>query len=343
MMDKYGEKFLSFLTNVEGFSLEEIKRDSIGDSLWIAIRDFPEGNYAVIITDMDNEDRDCIDGMNYLIKLGKSYNFHEIILTEHDNCNPKKDNINKAIINKRKNKILYTDKENENLAHIAIQSNGKQKPTRGLAPLSTSLVTFTIIAINIIMYIISGILSGNLFTIDSYVLLELGAKYSPLIDQGEVWRLVTCTFLHGNFFHILFNMYSLYVIGTQIEVAYGKVKYLIIYFISGIGASYLSYQLAYDTLSIGASGAIFGLLGALLIFVIEKRNGVKNGAIANLILVIGINLYIGLTSTGIDNYAHVGGLVCGMVLAMISNIITGIIAKPFNGKGKNKKRNKLTS
>lgn len=333
-MDKYGQKFITYLTNVEGFSLEEIKRDSIGDSLWIAIREFSEGNYAVIITDIDNEDRDCIDGMNFLNKQGKAYNFHEIILTEYDHCDPKKDNINKAIINKNKNKILYTDKESENLAHIAVGANGKKKPTRGLAPLDTSLITFTIMTINIVMYIISGILSENLLNINSYVLLELGGKWSPSIDQGEIWRLLTCTFLHGNIFHILFNMYSLYVIGTQIEAAYGKVKYLIIYLISGIGASYLSYQLSYDTLSIGASGAIFGLLGALLIFVIEKRNGVKKGAIANLILVIGINLYIGLTSKGIDNYAHVGGLVCGMLLAMVINIISSIIGTIYHKKSK---------
>lgn len=195
---------------------------------------------------------------------------------------------------------------------------------------SVPVVTVLLILANIIMYLISAYKAGNIFDIDTYTLYTLGAKYGPAIAVGQTWRLFTCMFLHANALHILFNMYSLYFVGTQVEEIYGKPSYIIIYLFSGIGASYLSYRLSYSTVSVGASGAIFGLLGAMLIFILFKRNRIRKGALSNLLVVIALNLYIGFTSSGIDNFAHIGGLVTGIILSLLANLISKIKGGFYN-------------
>lgn len=115
-------------------------------------------------------------------------------------------------------------------------------------------------------------------------------------------------------------MYSLYVTGSQVELIYGKWKYIIIYFTSAIGSSFLSYLFAPRSLSVGASGAIFGVFGALLVFAIKEKNKLSKGTIGNLLAVIGLNLYIGLTIPNIDNYGHIGGLITGIVISLILSI-----------------------
>jgi rhomboid protease GluP len=112
-------------------------------------------------------------------------------------------------------------------------------------------------------------------------------------------------------------MYSLYILGSQLEPIFSKVKYIILYIISGLAASILSNILLPETVSIGASGAIFGLLGALLVFVIKNKDKINKGALSNLVMVIGINLFIGATTPSIDNYAHVGGLVMGILIGIM--------------------------
>lgn len=160
-------------------------------------------------------------------------------------------------------------------------------------------------------------LSKSIVDIDSMTLLEMGAKYNPLISRGEVWRLFTAAFLHGGILHLACNMYSLYAVGTQVERIYGKVKYIIIYILSALGASVLSYLLAPRSLSVGASGAIFGVLGAILVFVIKEKNKLSKGALGNILSVIALNLYIGFTIPNIDNYAHIGGLIVGIIISII--------------------------
>ena len=135
-----------------------------------------------------------------------------------------------------------------------------------------SLVTYILICINILIFIITAFLSKNIYNIDLYTLIALGAKVNELINNGQVWRLLTCAFLHGGLAHIAFNMYSLKIIGSEVEYVYGKVKYIGIYLISALGGSIFSYLFNADSISVGASGAIFGLLGAMLIFGIRHKN-----------------------------------------------------------------------
>lgn len=193
------------------------------------------------------------------------------------------------------------------------------------------IITYSIIAINIIVFILMYIL-GNGST-DPYTLIKFGANYRGSVINHEFYRLITCAFIHIGFMHLTLNTYSLYVIGVQLESYFGKLKYIIIYLFSAITASLMSVILT-DSISAGASGALFGLLGALLYFGYHYRvflGGVLKSQIIPLIIV---NLAFGFMMSGIDNAAHIGGLIGGFLIAMAvgvpnksskSDIINGII------------------
>lgn len=146
----------------------------------------------------------------------------------------------------------------------------------------------------------------------------LGACYKPLIvENHEIWRLLTAVFLHWSLIHLLVNMYSLYILGMQVETFLGKAKYLAIFLISGIGGCLLSCVVNPNVLSVGASGAIFGLMGSLLYFGYHYRNYLGNALTTQIIPIIIINLVIGfMPNSGIDNFAHIGGLVTGLFATM---------------------------
>ena len=140
--------------------------------------------------------------------------------------------------------------------------------------------------------------------------------YGPKIRGGEYYRLLTGIFLHGNIMHLLLNCYSLYIIGSQIESFLGKWKYIIIYLFSGITGSLLSITLNGMVPSIGASGAIFGLMGSLLYFGYYYRVYLGNVVKSQIIPLIVLELAMGFLSTGVDNFAHIGGLVGGIIMTM---------------------------
>ena len=158
--------------------------------------------------------------------------------------------------------------------------------------------------------------------------------YAPYIRAGELYRLVTCAFLHANIFHLLFNCYALYVVGSQIESFMGKGKYLFIYLFSAVTGALMSMIFSGNSLSIGASGAIFGLMGALLYFGYHYRVYLGSVIKSQIIPLIIINLGIGFMNMGIDNYAHIGGLIGGVLATSAvgvkyksskSQIINGIV------------------
>lgn len=180
-----------------------------------------------------------------------------------------------------------------------------------------NIVTMSIIGINIILYIITAIMSKNILDINAYVLLYMGGNYGALVSHGQVWRLLTCAFLHGGLIHILCNMYALYALGPQVEILFGRVKYILIYFFSAIGGSLLSYKFSPSSLSIGASGAIFGLFGAMVVFVLKYKDRIPKRVLNNLFGVIILNLLIGFNLQGIDNFAHIGGLLVGALVAFL--------------------------
>ena len=182
----------------------------------------------------------------------------------------------------------------------------------------TPIVTYVLLFINIIMYLLTAVLGGNFFEFDPNILYKLGALVSidHINSYIEVYRLITSAFLHAGLLHLIFNMYALYIIGPQLESFFGRTKYLIIYLVSAIMGNLLSLLFLSDTyVSVGASGAIFGLFGSLLYFGYHYRvylSGVIKSQIIPLILV---NLFIGFVGSGINNFAHIGGLIGGVLIS----------------------------
>lgn len=153
-------------------------------------------------------------------------------------------------------------------------------------------------------------------------MLKHGAMYVPLmIAQGEYYRLFTCMFLHFGFDHLLNNMVTLVLIGWNLEIEIGKIKFLLIYILSGLGGNILSawwdIQTGEYSVSAGASGAIFGLIGALLYVAIRNRGRIGDISGKGIIFMIILSLYYGFTSTGVDNMAHIGGVLSGFLLSIL--------------------------
>ena len=135
-----------------------------------------------------------------------------------------------------------------------------------------------------------------------------------LVRSGEVYRLFTGTFIHVDLLHFLCNAYALFMIGNMVEGYFGKKKYIIIYLVSALSGSLLSIAM-FDGFSIGASGAIFGLLGSLLYFGYHYRVYFGNVILGRIIPVIILNLLIGFSLSTIDNFAHIGGLIGGFLIS----------------------------
>lgn len=191
---------------------------------------------------------------------------------------------------------------------------------------SIPVVTYMVIGINILVFLITAFLSNNIFNIDINVLVNMGAKYNELISAGQYYRLFTCIFLHGGIVHIALNMYSLYAIGPLVERLFGKTKYIIIYLVSGLVSSTFSFLFS-NGISIGASGAIFGLLGTVLIFAYKMRKEIGKDFLRNIVSVIIVNLIIGVSIPNIDNFAHIGGLIGGILVTSLFLIMNKSKAK----------------
>ena len=169
-----------------------------------------------------------------------------------------------------------------------------------------NFVTNAIIALNIVMYILCVIYPD---------LVKMFILDGNAVKAGKVYLLLTSTFLHASILHLGFNMYALYVIGNQVETFIGKTKFLIIYLVSGITASMLSALLT-QGYSLGASGAIFGLMGCLLYFGYHYRLYLGSVLLSQIVPVILLNLFLGFSFSGIDNAAHIGGLIGGLFISM---------------------------
>ena len=190
------------------------------------------------------------------------------------------------------------------------------------------IVTWIIIGINVIVFALLYLIGNG--SEDTKTLMDFGANIPILIRGGEYYRLIASGFLHIGVIHLLCNMYSLFVLGPNIEHFYGKAKYILIYFFSMIIASlFVMVFQAENSISAGASGAIFGLLGSLLYFGYHYRGYLGNQVIGQIIPVIILNLVIGFITPGISNAAHIGGLIGGICVSFMLGI---------NDKSDNKNR-----
>ena len=181
------------------------------------------------------------------------------------------------------------------------------------------MCTTGLIVINVLVFFLLS-LRGD--TESGYFMLQYGAMYEPLVTDGhEYYRLITSLFLHFGIQHLLNNMVMLGALGYQLENEIGRIKFLLIYFISGIGGNlcslYWNVSHGEQIISAGASGAIFGLMGALLYIVAVNRGRLGRLSGRGMLIMVALSLYFGLTSSGVDNSAHIGGLICGILITVL--------------------------
>lgn len=221
-----------------------------------------------------------------------------------------------------------------------LQPTGEPQPQQRMVrvrqPSVRPLVTYTILGITVLAYLLQeltnmGIGTGPFLALGQSllrpvdyqqalanggadILVLLGAKISLYINAGQFWRLITPVLLHASILHIAFNMYALFAIGPSLESFYGHWRYLALYLLGGLGGNVLSYLMT-PGYSVGASTAIFGLVAAEGVFIYQNREifGPRARAmLSNVVMVVIINLGLGL-SPGIDNWGHLGGLITGLV------------------------------
>lgn len=250
----------------------------------------------------------------------------EKILSNDDVLINKEEDINSPKLIGAFPNIVEKTKRNENgleyfikvTDNINKRNEAKSKEAEKIFKSKKPTVTYGIMFICILMFILMYIFGNG--SEDNYTLLLFGANLDVLTKGGDYYRLVTSMFLHIGIWHLFVNMYSLYVLGKEVENTLGRRKYLIIYLLSGIAGSILSLAFNHNIICAGASGAIFGIMGAILYFGYYYRAYLGSTIINSILPVIILNLIIGFLDTGIDNAAHIGGLVGGILLTMTLGI-----------------------
>ena len=191
------------------------------------------------------------------------------------------------------------------------------------------IVNYTIIGLNILVFLWELKMIGPSFLTngaDTQQLFQLGGMQTLAYNAGQHYRLWSSMFLHASVTHILGNMSSLIFVGNILEDLIGHVRYLLVYLLSGVGSAYLSLLfLNPNTVSVGASGAVFGVTGCLLIVTMFRYSNWKNGVVTALLYTILINLGVSVIDPSINLYAHLGGLItgffCGFVILFYFLII----------------------
>jgi rhomboid protease GluP len=190
-------------------------------------------------------------------------------------------------------------------------------------------VTYALLYICVFVYIGTALGTDHLFGFDGPSLISLGSDFGPYTTDGEWWRLVTAMFLHLGLIHLAFNMWALVSFGRVVERLLGSVSYALIYFVAGVGGDLVSLTWNPLVNSVGASGAIFGLLGALIAAQVRNDGSIPINVLRPLrnssLIFTGCALFAGLLSGEVDNAAHLGGVATGFILGLVlSRPITGV-------------------
>lgn len=180
-------------------------------------------------------------------------------------------------------------------------------------------VTALLILLNTLIFLVVEFTGGSE---NGQHMLECGAAYAPLIiEQGQWYRMITSMFLHFGAPHLINNMLVLFVLGQRLEPVAGKVKFLLIYLLGGLGGNLISLfwdmRTGNTALSAGASGAVFAVMGGMIYVIIRHRGRVADLSMKQMLLMAAFSLYFGFASGGVDNAAHAGGLLCGFLIAVI--------------------------
>jgi len=182
------------------------------------------------------------------------------------------------------------------------------------SPSDEPIATYVLIAINVLAFLGSLAGGGGVATRGGGSVIDNGALFGPDVANGEYWRLVTSGFLHAGLIHIAFNMYLLYILGTLLEPAIGRGRFLVLYFTSLLGGSLGALAVSPDSLTVGASGAVFGLMGGAV--VIMRARGFDPMA-SGIPALIALNLLITFVFPGIAIGGHIGGLVAGVIAGYV--------------------------
>lgn len=190
---------------------------------------------------------------------------------------------------------------------------------RTLEEIRKEPVTVALIFINVLVFIAVE-LTGT--SQNAWHVLDYGAAYTPYIVQnGEVYRLFTSMFLHFGIEHLVNNMLVLFVLGSRLEQVIGKLRFLFIYLAGGMAGNIFSLILELRnqdfSVSAGASGAVFAVMGAMIYVVIRNKGWLGDLSMRQILVMVAFSLYFGFTSSGVDNAAHIGGMIAGFVLAVL--------------------------
>lgn len=180
-------------------------------------------------------------------------------------------------------------------------------------------VTIALIVINILVFLAVEFTGGSQNTLH---MLEWGAAYTPgIVEDGEFYRLFTSMFLHFGMEHLANNMLVLFVLGSRMEQVTGRIRFLVIYLTGGVLGNIISMLMEIRSgdfaVSAGASGAVFAVMGAMIYVVIRNKGWLGDLSMRQVLIMAGFSLYFGFTSSGVDNGAHVGGMISGFILAVL--------------------------
>ena len=210
------------------------------------------------------------------------------------------------------------------LAELRELETAQQQEAETIFNHGKPVVTIAMIAINALVFLAMTLSGGSTNT---EVLLNFGAKESYLIRSGEYWRLITPMFLHIGIVHFLFNNLAIYYLGRVTEKIFGSVRFLLIYLGSGIAGNLISMILAPDNIAAGASGAVYGIFGALLYFGYCYPKLFFATVGRDIITILVLNIIIGFTVPNIDFYAHFGGLIGGFLVAALAHLPSGRVKR----------------
>lgn len=231
------------------------------------------------------------------------------------------DDVNWIIDNTFNRLIIYETQKSDFMdlrqdIEKTVERAGLLKNTKRMEYFSTCNII--LVLVNIIIFIICEWLY---YKKSSMFLYEEGALISGLVMDGEVYRLMTSLFLHMDAGHLFNNMLILFHLGNYLEKQLGKVKYIVLYFLSGIiaGLTSMGYNILTErnVASIGSSGAVFGVAGALAYIILINKGKVENISKRQIVIFLVLSLYGGLSSQNVDNAAHIGGLAAGFILAAV--------------------------
>ena len=230
----------------------------------------------------------------------------------HEDADVKKNKLLKSVFPDLSRKLKFSEEGIELFVKVTNDINDHNKKDQEkvadvFSP-KKPVVTYVLIIINLFIFLFP------MFYGNAEQVYNLFASYGPFVKMGEYYRLLTAAFLHANIAHLIFNMYALWIIGMQLESFIGRWRYLVVYLFSAITGSLLSVIVTPNAVSVGASGAIFGLLGALLYFGYHYRVYLGTVIKSQIIPLIVINLLLGFMVPGIDNAAHIGGLIGGALI-----------------------------